>query len=62
MDISHVRWATSNAITALDLCAATLGTLFCGNTGGHELSLRSFDPNIPRSSRQTAAVARRRAA
>ncbi len=25
VDISHVRWATGNAITAIDLCAATIG-------------------------------------
>jgi hypothetical protein len=25
VDISHVRWATGNAITAIDLCAATMG-------------------------------------
>ena len=27
VDISHVRWATGNAITAIDLCAATMGRL-----------------------------------
>ncbi|MBS4730156.1 hypothetical protein MSM1_18080 [Mycobacterium sp. SM1] len=32
VDISHVRWATANAITAIDLCAATAGHLFCGIT------------------------------
>ena len=52
IDISHVRWATGNAITSIDLCAATLGRLFCRNTGRHEFSLRSFDPACaPRSTR-----------
>jgi hypothetical protein len=44
VDISHVRWATANAITAIDLCAATIGRLFCGVSGPRELSLRDFDP------------------
>lgn len=44
VDIAHVRWATGNAITAIDLCAATIGRLFCGNMGSRELSLRDFDP------------------
>jgi hypothetical protein len=43
VDISHVRWATANAITAIDLCAATMGRLFCGITGPQELDLRYFD-------------------
>ena len=58
VDISHVRWATANAITAIDLCAATIGHLFCGPQGGRELSLRNFDPACP--ARYQAAVARRR--
>jgi hypothetical protein len=44
VDMAHVRWATGNAITAIDLCAATIGRLFCGPIHGNELSLRSFDP------------------
>lgn len=43
VDISHVRWATANAITAIDLCAATMGRRFCGHTGTKELDLRAFD-------------------
>lgn len=43
VDIGHVRWATGTAITAIDLCAAALGDLFCG-TANHrrKLDLRSF--------------------
>jgi hypothetical protein len=58
IDIAHVRWATGNAITAIDLCAATIGRLFCGNTGQRELSLRDFDPGNVRHQ----AVAGNRAA
>jgi hypothetical protein len=58
VDISHVRWATANAITAIDLCAATIGHLFCGPQGARELNLRKFDPACP--ARYQAAVARRR--
>jgi hypothetical protein len=58
LDISHVRWATGNAITAIDLCAATMGHLFCGSQGGRELSLRNFDPAC--AARLKAAVTRRR--
>jgi len=54
VDISHVRWATANAITAIDLCAATMGRLFCGSTGQWELSLRDFDPKSNRRKRDRA--------
>lgn len=43
IDISHVRWATMNAITAIDLCAATMGRVFCDHTAKKELDLRAFD-------------------
>jgi hypothetical protein len=33
VDIAHVRWAAATAITALDLCAAALGRLYCGMSG-----------------------------
>jgi hypothetical protein len=59
LDISHVRWATGNAITAIDLCAATMGRLFCGPPGAKELSLRHFDPACP--PKYQAAVTARRA-
>jgi hypothetical protein len=59
VDISHVRWATANAITAIDLCAATIGRLFCGVSGMWELSLRDFESTG--SSRHQAEVAARRA-
>jgi len=44
IDIAHVRWVTGTAITALDLCAAALGRLYCGWTEAHEFDLRSFEP------------------
>ena len=40
IDISHAWWATGTSITALDLCAAGLGRVFCGHTGNYELDLR----------------------
>jgi hypothetical protein len=54
VDISHVRWATGNAITAIDLCAATMGRLFCGITAPPELSLRDFDRKSNRRKRDRA--------
>jgi hypothetical protein len=30
VDMAHVRWAAGSAITAVDLCAAALGRLYCG--------------------------------
>jgi hypothetical protein len=33
VDMAHVRWAAGSAITALDLCAAALGRLYCGISG-----------------------------
>jgi hypothetical protein len=59
VDIAHVRWATGNAITAIDLCAALMSHLFCGSQGGRELSLRDFEPTG--SSKRQAEVAARRA-
>lgn len=51
IDISHVRWATMNALTAIDLCAAMMGRQFCGHTGNNELDLRDFDPKVNRGRR-----------
>jgi hypothetical protein len=51
VDIAHVRWATGTAITAIDLCAATMGRLFCGITGPPELKLRDFDRRVNRRRR-----------
>jgi hypothetical protein len=59
IDIAHVRWATGNALTAIDLCAATIGRLFCGVAGQRELSLRDFDPG--NASHQAAVTANRAA-
>jgi hypothetical protein len=45
VDMAHVRWSTTTAITALDLCAAALGRCYCGWTNpDKELSLQSFKP------------------
>lgn len=44
VDVAHARWATSNSITSLDLCAAGLGRAFCAHRGPKELALRNFDP------------------
>lgn len=62
VNIAHARWATSSAITALDLCAAALGRECCGWTGGRELDLRDFDPanknkNVPLRRADLATVA-----
>jgi hypothetical protein len=43
VDLAHVRWASASAITALDLCAATLGRRRCAPRQD-EYSLRDFDP------------------
>jgi len=43
VDISHARWATGNAITAIDLCAGTIGQLFCPRRDGKEWDLRDFN-------------------
>jgi hypothetical protein len=44
IDVAHCRWATGTCITVLDLCAAGLGRVFCGNPGPRELSIADFDP------------------
>ena len=41
VDISHVRWATANAITAIDLCAATMGRQFWSTTATTNALTRS---------------------
>lgn len=42
VDVAHVRWAATTAITALDLCAAALGRLYCGISGdAWDLSVES---------------------
>lgn len=56
-DVAHVRWATSTAITALDLCAAALGRVYCGVTGPHEHDLRTFDEASRDAKRARAARA-----
>jgi len=44
VDIAHVRWAATSAITALDLCAASLGLAFCGRRLDQlAASVRHFD-------------------
>lgn len=49
VNIAHVRWATSSAITSLDLCAAALGRECCAWSGPRELDLRVFDPSSNKS-------------
>jgi hypothetical protein len=44
IDVAHCRWASGTCITALDLCAAGLARVFCGQCGGYELSIAAFDP------------------
>jgi hypothetical protein len=44
VDVAHARWATGTCITALDLCAASLGRAICGHTGPREFDLSYFDP------------------
>lgn len=56
VDISHVRWATGNAITAVDLCAATLGRPFCGNIGGRRVQLAALRPSAGHSVPQLCAA------
>src|SRR5437868_1474120 len=51
IDISHVRWATMNALTAIDLCAAMMGRQFCAYTDRNELDLLDFDPKVNRGRR-----------
>lgn len=42
VDMAHARWAAGSAITALDLCAAALGRLYCGISGDRrDLSVES---------------------
>jgi len=44
VDLSHVRWAATSAITTLDLCAGTLGRRRCPpRPKGGDYSLRDFD-------------------
>ena len=43
IDVAHARWATGTCITALDLCAATLGRAYCKNIGKREYDLGYFD-------------------
>lgn len=57
VDISHVRWAVGSSITALDLCAAVLGRLYCLDiVVRRQLDMRSFDP----SGKDIKAVGRER--
>ena len=58
VDISHAGWATGNALTAIDLCAATIAHLFCPRQDGKERSLRDFD--LARFGRERLDVERRR--
>jgi hypothetical protein len=53
VNISHVRWATSSSITAVDLCAAALARECCGWNDDKESDLRDFDSSLrPRKSQR----------
>jgi len=46
VNVAHARWATSSAITALDLCAAGLGRAFCSQKGKtYEFDIGDFKKN-----------------
>ena len=45
VDVAHARWAAGTCMTALDLCAAGLGHVFCGHDKPRELDLGHFAPN-----------------
>ena len=55
VDVAHARWAAGTSITALDLCAAALGRVFCHNSARNEFALVAFDPST-----RDQRVARRR--
>jgi hypothetical protein len=55
VDLAHARWATATCSTALDLCAAALGKVFCGHSGAHELKVPSFNSPANRSKLPIAA-------
>jgi hypothetical protein len=45
IDLAHVRWSAGTACTAIDLCAAALGSWYCGvKPGAHQLDLRQIRP------------------
>jgi hypothetical protein len=45
IDLAHVRWSAGTASTAIDLCAAALGSWYCGvGHGDHQLDLRRIRP------------------
>lgn len=46
IDLAHVRWSAGTAMTALDLCAASLGVWYCGvAAGSHQRKVKDFaDP------------------
>jgi hypothetical protein len=57
IDIAHVRWSAGTASTAIDLCAAALGSWYCGTQpGAFQLDLRKIRPWA-----NDTAVSRRRA-
>jgi hypothetical protein len=56
VNMSHIRWATSSAITALDLCAAALGREFCRHSSNRELDLRDFDISKSNNKGKTIAL------
>jgi hypothetical protein len=53
VEATHARWALVTAITAVDLCAAAIGRLFCNISGdAHDLSVRSTQMTSNRRRRE----------
>src|SRR5688500_1608536 len=46
LDLAHVRWASSTAITSVDLIAASIGHLFAARTPKKDWDLRHLDPTV----------------
>jgi hypothetical protein len=56
VDVSHARWATGTAATAIDLCAAGLGRVFCNNNSNREFALAQFDPSEKKAQQHRARL------
>jgi hypothetical protein len=64
IDLAHVRWSAGTGSTAIDLCAAALGSWHCGvHRGAHQLDLRMIRPRAKdRTGAKDKSVERRRKA
>jgi hypothetical protein len=47
LDLAHVRWATTTAISAIDLCAASAGRRHFGYSNGKEADLERLVKKAP---------------